>query len=88
MAEQPKKPARPAEAAALPMNPLPAAEVASPSRPEWKFSWQIPALIGAGAVLVAGVATAVFTAPKPDFDKMLRQAEQLIEHDEYDHALA
>jgi tetratricopeptide (TPR) repeat protein len=44
-------------------------------------------MVGASLLLAGGAITAIVTAPKPDFDKMLRQASALVEREEYQAAL-
>lgn len=75
-----------------------AAEAEAPEAPEpvdpvervrtgWREFWQVPALLGAAAVLLLGVAFAVATAPEPEFGPVLTQAEGLIEREDYRAAI-
>ena len=92
VAEKPKNPAQAGAVApgggAAPAKPVTKAGPAErATRPDWRTSWQLPALVGAVVLLAGGVVTALVTAPKPDFKKMLAQATTLIEHEDYDTAL-
>jgi tetratricopeptide (TPR) repeat protein len=57
------------------------------TRPSWRSSWQMPALVGSLLLLAGGTLTAFLTAPKPDFDRMLSQAQVLLEGEKYIDAL-
>ncbi|MCA9279374.1 MAG: tetratricopeptide repeat protein [Phycisphaeraceae bacterium] len=50
-------------------------------------SWEIPAMVMSGLLLVGGLAYATLTAPSPDYRGMLDRAEQKIEQDAYTEAL-
>lgn len=56
--------------------------------PSWRATWQVPALVAAGLLLIAGIVAAFLTAPKPDYERMLRHAESLVEAQDYPGALA
>lgn len=74
----------------------PAAELEAPvERPDpveqvrtrWRELWQVPALAGAVALLAAGLSYGVATKPDPDFSPALRDAETLVDHENYKDAI-
>jgi tetratricopeptide (TPR) repeat protein len=52
-----------------------------------RLLWQVPALIVATIALFGALSIAVFNAPAPDFERMLKGVEVRIDHEEYDEAL-
>lgn len=56
-------------------------------RTRWRELWQVPALIGAVALLAAGLSYGVATKPDPDFGPALRSAETLLDREEYRDAI-
>jgi tetratricopeptide (TPR) repeat protein len=57
------------------------------SAPRWRQSWQLPALVLAGVLLVGGVASSVLMRPKPDFTGEVARARRLVEAEQYKPAL-
>lgn len=55
--------------------------------PSWRTAWQLPVLVLSAVLLVAGLATIVARAPKPDVDGPLRRAEALIGRERYTEAI-
>jgi tetratricopeptide (TPR) repeat protein len=49
--------------------------------------WQVPALVGAGAVLAGAAIYAFVTQPKPDIAKEFKEAESLMQEQAYGEAL-
>jgi tetratricopeptide (TPR) repeat protein len=49
--------------------------------------WQVPAFVGAGAVLVGAAVYAFMTAPKPDIAGEFKKAEELMQGQAYGEAL-
>ncbi len=74
--------ANPAQASAVPA-PEPQVQV----RPGWRDVWQIPALVLAGGLIVAGAYHAWTSTPAPDFKGYLHTAEELIASDETERAI-
>ncbi len=56
-------------------------------RAGWRELWQVPALVGAAAILVAGLAYAVATKPDPDFEPAFKHVTTLMEREEYAGAI-
>ncbi len=56
-------------------------------RSGWRGLWQVPTLLAAGALLVAGVAFSIANKPDPTFDGALQRAEELIERREPQSAI-
>ncbi len=61
----------------------PVAEV----RAHWGRLWQIPGLVVAAGLLIAGLAYALATKPDPDFRPTLRAAATMIEQERYREAI-
>lgn len=57
-------------------------------RQGWRGYWQVPTLLAASGVLLIGVAFAVATAPDPDLGPALTRAEQMLERENYQEAIA
>jgi tetratricopeptide (TPR) repeat protein len=53
----------------------------------WRDVWQVPALLGALVVLLAGVAAALLTAPKQNPAQGIAHARRLVEAGQYAEAL-
>jgi len=56
-------------------------------RRDWRSSWQAPALIGAGVLLVGAILFSVLTKPEHDPSPALQNAERLIERGRHEEAL-
>ncbi|MEO1583369.1 MAG: tetratricopeptide repeat protein [Planctomycetota bacterium] len=54
----------------------------------WRELWQAPTLAAAVVLLLAGLMAVVVTRPRPDVQGMVAQAEQMIESNRSDDALA
>ena len=54
---------------------------------DWRSSWQLPALLGAGALFVGAILFSILTAPKPDLGPALDRAERMIDRGAYQDAL-
>lgn len=53
----------------------------------WRTVWQLPVLIAAAGLVVAGTVTMVLRSPKPDFDGLLGRAETMVVKEHYREAL-
>ncbi len=56
--------------------------------PRWRDVWQVPVFALGGLLLVGGLTTAIMTKPKPDLSLGLVDAQGLVEHQQYEEALA
>ncbi|MFI4896512.1 MAG: tetratricopeptide repeat protein [Phycisphaerales bacterium JB059] len=74
-------------------DPSPEQEIDEPVSPierlrrDWRSSWQAPALVVAGVLLIGAILFSILTAPKPDLAPALEQAEGLIEAGKNQEAL-
>ncbi len=89
VAEKPKSPATsaPPSAGGQPAPAPPPLGLHPSPETGWRSVWQLPALIGAILLLTGGIAAAIWTAPKVNFDKVFDQVQALIEHEDYATAL-
>lgn len=53
----------------------------------WRDAWQVPTLLVAGGMLMLGIAYSISTTPDPDVTPVIRQANRLIENEEYQRAI-
>ena len=53
----------------------------------WRDAWQVPALLVSGGVLMLGISFSISSAPKPSMKPTIKQANQLIEDEDYDQAI-
>lgn len=63
------------------------ATAAPPSAPGWRLAWQVPALFASLVLFLGAVAAYILSAPRPDYDGMIAQAERLVERERYSDAL-
>lgn len=59
--------------------PAQAAPASAQDLRPWRQTWHLPALVIGAVLLTSGLAATIMTAPKPDFDAMLRGAEAAID---------
>lgn len=55
--------------------------------PSLRETWQVPALVLAGGLLVGGVAMAFLTKPKPNYDGLFTRSEAFVGEEKYAEAI-
>lgn len=62
-------------------------EAESKPKLAWRTVWQVPALLGAGALFAGGIAAVVMTAPKGDASPAFAKVSELVDGGQYVEAI-